>query len=103
MTAPVISPAQLYPAGGTSAAFRLLDVRAPTEVARGALPDAINLPLMTDEERHHVGIRYKEAGQQAALALGYELVGPDLERRTARWREACAASPTAVACWRGGL
>jgi tRNA 2-selenouridine synthase len=41
----------------------LLDVRAPVEFSQGAFPGAINLPLMEDEERHRVGLRYKQAGQ----------------------------------------
>ena len=34
----------------------LIDVRAPVEFAQGALPGAVNLPLMIDDERHQVGI-----------------------------------------------
>ena len=54
----------------------LLDVRAPVEFDKGAFPTAINLPLMTDEERHQVGIYYKEHGQESAIALGARLVTP---------------------------
>ena len=52
----------------------LLDVRAPVEFAKGAFPTASNLPLLDDNERHRVGIRYKQQGQQAAIDLGNELV-----------------------------
>jgi tRNA 2-selenouridine synthase len=41
----------------------MIDVRAPVEFITGALPSAVNLPLMIDEERHQVGIRYKNNGQ----------------------------------------
>ncbi len=98
-----LSPAEVYPSGGGSAAFTLLDVRSPVEVARGALPGARELPLMTNAERHAVGLRYRLAGQDAAIALGYELAGPELPARIAAWRSACREGPTAVACWRGGL
>ncbi len=40
----------------------LLDVRAPVEFSKGAFPPSVNHPLMTDDERHLVGIRYKKAG-----------------------------------------
>ena len=30
----------------------LLDIRAPIEFADGSFPGALNLPLMTNEERH---------------------------------------------------
>lgn len=100
-----LAPQDVYPLGGSAPPFAIVDVRSPVEVARGALPGARSLPLMTDEERHLVGIRYKEAGQRAAIDLGYELVGADLAARVAAWRGAVDASPlpTAVTCWRGGL
>src|SRR5690554_3117965 len=44
----------------------LMDVRAPVEYARGSFPNARNAPLMNDDERHRVGICYKENGQEAA-------------------------------------
>lgn len=98
-----LMPEELYREGGGAPARRLIDVRAPGEVARGALPDAVSLPLMSDAERHAVGVRYAEAGQEAAEALGWALAGPHLPERTAAWRRVVEAGPTAVACWRGGL
>ena len=98
-----LSPDDVYPAGAGAPPVALIDVRSPGEVARGALPGAHALPLMTDEERHLVGLRYAEAGQEAAIALGYELAGPHLPARAAAWRAVADAGPTAVACWRGGL
>ena len=83
----------------------LLDVRAPGEFARGAFPAAVNLPLLTDDERHQVGLRYKEAGGDAALELGHRLVsGTTREERIATWRAWSEAHPDgALYCWRGGL
>ncbi len=98
-----LAPEALYPEGRAAPSRRLIDVRAPLEVARGALPGAIALPLMDDAERHAVGVRYAEAGQEAAEALGWSLAGPHLPERTEAWRRVVDAGPTAVACWRGGL
>ena len=103
MNGPLLQPHDLYPRGGGASPFNLLDVRAPVEFARGALPYAFNEPILTDEERHLVGIRYKEAGQVAAVALGHELTDAAMPGRVARWRAVCEEGPTAVACWRGGL
>lgn len=99
----LIRPEELYPEGGGAPSRVIIDVRAPVEVARGAMPGSHALPLMIDEERHAVGIRYKEVGREAAVALGYELTGPHLPERIAAWRAVCAAGPAAVTCWRGGL
>lgn len=83
----------------------MLDVRAPVEFEKGAFPRSQNLPLMTDEERHLVGIRYKEAGQQKAIALGAELVTPALrQQRVEQWKAFAATHPDGVLyCFRGGL
>ena len=83
----------------------LLDVRAPAEFARGAFPNAVNLPVLTDDERHRVGIRYKQAGGAAAVELGQQLVaGETRAARLAAWRDWVRAHPGgALYCWRGGL
>ncbi|MBT4212259.1 MAG: tRNA 2-selenouridine(34) synthase MnmH, partial [Porticoccaceae bacterium] len=83
----------------------MIDVRAPIESQTGALPFATNLPLMTDDERHQVGICYKDQGQKEAIALGHELVcGSSKEARVDAWRTFFVSAPTAVLyCARGGL
>ncbi len=86
-------------------AFPLLDVRAPTEFLAGSLPGAVNLPIMDDEERRQVGICYKKAGKEEAMALGSRLVsGETREKRVAGWVEMISRRPrTMIFCARGGL
>lgn len=83
----------------------LIDVRAPVEFAQGAMPGAINLPLMNDDERAAVGTCYKQHGRQAALALGHRLVcGETREARLNAWRLACEHHPEGyLCCARGGM
>ncbi|MCH8543311.1 MAG: tRNA 2-selenouridine(34) synthase MnmH [Alcanivorax sp.] len=83
----------------------LLDVRAPVEFSKGAFPTAQNIPLLDDTERHRVGIRYKDQGQDAAIALGHELVGGDVRAaRTAAWIDWYRKNPEGhLYCFRGGL
>lgn len=83
----------------------LIDTRSPVEFAKGSLPTAINLPLMTDEEREAVGTLYKEQGQDAAVRLGHELVAGDLkEQRVRAWKTFVAQHPEgALFCFRGGM
>ena len=45
----------------------LIDVRAPVEFEKGALPGAINLPILDDEQRRQVGTAYKTAGREPAI------------------------------------
>lgn len=83
----------------------LVDLRSPGEFARGAVPNAVNLPLLTDDERAAVGTCYKREGQAAAIALGERLVAGDVRRtRLAAWLAFVERAPdAAIYCWRGGL
>jgi tRNA 2-selenouridine synthase len=83
----------------------LLDVRAPVEFARGAFPGADNIPLLNDDERHQVGSRYRQAGQEAAIKLGHELVsGDEKQRRLEAWQQWIDKHPEGLLyCYRGGL
>ena len=82
----------------------LIDVRAPIEFAKGAFPHTINLPLMSDEERHLVGIRYKEAGNNKAVELGHQLVSGEIKAaRIEAWIKQIKTHPqTLLYCFRGG-
>jgi len=83
----------------------LLDLRAPIEFSQGAFSQAINSPLMNDEERAQVGTCYKQQGQSAAIKLGHQLVaGQTKERRLAQWLDFCEHHPDGlIYCFRGGL
>lgn len=83
----------------------LVDVRAPIEFEVGSLPNAVNLPLMNDEERAAVGTTYKNEGKEKAIALGHELVsGSVREERIERWKRFIQTHPEcALYCFRGGL
>jgi tRNA 2-selenouridine synthase len=83
----------------------LLDVRSPIEFADGSAPGAVNLPLLSNDERHQVGLTYKTRGQEAAIELGHRLVSVDLrESRVQAWLDYLNAHPSAVIyCARGGL
>ncbi len=82
----------------------LIDVRAPIEFVKGAFKNSVNLPIMDDQERHLVGTCYKQNGNTAATALGYQLVsGAIREERTALWADFMKAHPEALLyCFRGG-
>lgn len=82
-----------------------IDLRAPAEFALGAVPNAVNLPLLTDDERQQIGITYSRSGADAAQALGHELVaGATRDRRISGWLDFATLHPDAwLYCWRGGL
>lgn len=83
----------------------MMDVRAPVEFTKGAFPHTVNLPLMNDIERQKVGTSYKQHGQQAAIALGHELVcGKVKDERVEAWLDFTKNNPNGyLYCFRGGL
>ncbi len=83
----------------------LMDVRAPVEFSKGSFPQAVNAPLMNDEERHRVGLCYKQKGQDAAIELGHQLVCGDIKAdRMAAWTRFVLCNPEGyLFCFRGGL
>ncbi len=87
-----------------SAALPIIDVRSPGEYDHAHIPGAVSIPLFDNEERAVVGTRYKQAGKDAAVLTGLELVGPKLADFV---RQARKLNPSArhvlVHCWRGGM
>jgi len=83
----------------------LLDIRAPVEFKQGAFPFAINHPLINDDERRLIGLKYKTLGQDEAIELGHELVKGDIKaERISQWEAFFKAHPQAVLyCFRGGM
>lgn len=83
----------------------LLDVRAPVEFTRGSFPAAVNLPLLNDDERHTIGIKYKAEGQEAAVRLGHQLVSGDVKaQRLGQWLDFARQHPQGyLFCFRGGM
>ncbi|MFM4861483.1 tRNA 2-selenouridine(34) synthase MnmH [Aeromonas media] len=83
----------------------LIDLRAPVEFKEGAFPNAVSLPLMTDDERAQVGTCYKQQGQAAAIELGHKLVGGAVRAaRIEGWLAQLRQQPDALLyCFRGGL
>lgn len=82
-----------------------IDLRSEIEFAKGSLPEAINLPILSTEERHRVGLCYKHSGQEAAIALGHKLVSAQVKQeRVQAWAGFAKSHPEgALFCWRGGL
>ena len=83
----------------------LLDVRAPVEFTQGAFPYAENFPLINNQEREEIGIRYKNQGQDEAIKLGHELVQGEIKsQRVRNWQGFFKQYPQGVLyCFRGGM
>ena len=83
--------------------YPVFDVRTPAEYHNGHIPDAVNLPLFSDDERIVIGTLYKQKGRDPAILKGLEFVGPKM-RELVEKVQAIAPDGTALLhCWRGGM
>ena len=80
----------------------LVDVRSPAEFFKAHIPRAINLPLLSDEERAEVGTLYKNKGTDKALLRGLDFVGPKMSTIVASFLAIAPQRSIRLYCWRGG-
>ena len=81
----------------------VIDVRSPAEFAEDHMPGAINLPVLSNEQRATVGTIYVQESRFLARKIGAamvfrnaaEHVETELMQRDGSWRPL-------VYCWRGG-
>ena len=82
----------------------LIDVRSPSEFAEDHVPGAVNMPVLSDEERARVGTLYKQVSAFEARKVGGALVARNtaahversMQGRGGGWRPL-------IHCWRGGM
>lgn len=81
----------------------VVDVRSQGEFQEGHVRGAVNIPLLTNEERAEVGTDYKQKGQKEAIKTGFRLVGPRLLNIINEAEQAANGKELLVHCWRGGM
>ncbi|WP_298433817.1 tRNA 2-selenouridine(34) synthase MnmH [Geobacter sp.] len=81
----------------------VVDVRTPLEFEEDHLPGALNVPLLTNEERVEIGTIYKQVGPREARRRGLELTAHRFPAMVAEIAARAAGRPILVYCWRGGL
>lgn len=81
----------------------IVDARTPLEFAEDHLPGAINVPLLSNEERVEIGTLYKQQGAHIARIRGLELTAGRFPQIVAGIAAAASDRPILVYCWRGGL
>lgn len=86
-----------------SLSFPIFDVRSPIEFEKGHIPDAINLPLFTNEEREIVGTAYVKQGKDEAIKIGLEKVQSKLVSFVENVNIVAKGKNIRLHCWRGGL
>ena len=99
----------------------VFDVRSPGEYVHAHIPNAISLPLFTDEERKVVGTAYKQQNKQEAIKIGLDYFGVKMkgmveqveslivarntlaEKTQQPINDQRPATSVLVHCWRGGM
>ena len=84
---------------------KFIDVRSPNEFSKGSVTNAVNMPILSDQDRHEVGICFQNKGQDAAIELGNQLVtGVKKKQIVTNWSEFIRNNPNSIIyCARGGL
>jgi tRNA 2-selenouridine synthase len=91
-------------AGALARFDMLIDVRSPGEFAQDHVPGAVNLPVLTNEERAEVGTIYVQESRFKARRVGAAHVARNVARHleTALANRPGGFAPL-VYCWRGGM
>ena len=82
--------------------YLIVDVRTPREFSDGSLPNAINIPIFENDERHLIGTIYRQQGKESAILQGLQLVEPRLHSFLNQFAD-LPGKKLAVMCARGGM
>ena len=79
----------------------IIDVRTPSEFIEDHIPNSINYPVLSNKQRHEIGISYKE-NSFLAKKNGAELISFNISKIIKKI-EFDKKDKVLIYCWRGGL
>jgi tRNA 2-selenouridine synthase len=100
MVAPIRQISSLQ--GGGDEYHEIIDVRSPAEFADDHIPAALNLPVLSDNERAEVGTIHKKESPFKARQLGAQIISRNIAAHLDGLMEHSAEWRPLVYCWRGG-
>lgn len=81
----------------------IVDVRSPAEFAEDHVPGAVNLPVLSNEERAEVGTIYVQESRFRARRIGAALIARNVARYLEdEFADKDGAFQPLIYCWRGG-
>lgn len=81
----------------------VIDARSEKEYNESSLPTAINFPVLQNQERHNVGLIYKNYSQSAAVWLAMEYANPKSQNLSDFIKSNQPSIKNIIVyCWRGG-
>jgi len=81
--------------------FTFVDVRSPKEFQEDHIPNAITIPLLSNEERAIVGTIYKKESKEKAVDTGIEFLSKKLPDMLKKYKK--LKQPIILYCFRGGM
>lgn len=80
----------------------IVDVRSPSEFAKGHIPGAVNIPIFSDAERAELGTLYRNQPDEA-LRRGLKIAMSKSTQLTDDVANSVKQSDFVMHCWRGGM
>ena len=81
----------------------VIDVRSPSEFADDHIEGAVNLPALSDDERHVVGTLYKKTSTFTARRAGAAIMSRNIAHHLEIYlHDKPASFRPLIHCWRGG-
>ncbi|GJL95801.1 MAG: tRNA 2-selenouridine synthase [Hyphococcus sp.] len=82
----------------------IIDVRSPDEFNEDHIPGAVNLPVLSNEERAEVGAIYKQQSKFIARKIGAAHVSRNIARHLDTYfKDKPRDFHPLIYCWRGGM
>jgi len=81
--------------------YTFVDVRSPKEFEEDHIPGAINIPLLSNDERAIVGMIYKKQSKDLAMEKGLEIISQKLPAMMKSYKK--IKGKICIYCWRGGM
>ena len=81
----------------------IIDTRTPKEFKEAHVWGAINIPLLSDDQRHLVGLTYHKQSRAAAILVGWTVFAPRMHSFMQQFEKYRHYKHILVYCWRGGM
>ena len=79
----------------------IIDVRTPLEYIEDHIPKSVNFPVLSNIQRHEIGIQYKE-NSFLAKKIGAQLISANISNIISKIKFE-KKEKVIIYCWRGGL
>ena len=79
----------------------IIDVRTPLEYIEDHIPKSVNFPVLSNIQRHEIGIKYKE-NSFLAKKIGAQLISANISKLISKIKFE-KKEKVLIYCWRGGL